>query len=99
MLFAELDSISVITIIFGVLTIGGAAGGSYLATRIALAQLTADVAGLREWVRKIDGGETRVMGRFETRLDTIEEEIGDIKSTLRHCKGCNDAARERDASK
>ena len=95
-LLSDLDPSSVITIIFGSLTILGAAGGSYLATRIAIAQLSAEVISLKEWVKKVDSGDTKALGKIETRLDTVEEEVGDIKSTLRHCEGCQRAARERD---
>ena len=75
MLLAQLSDGAIVELIFGCLTVMGAAGGSYLATRITLAQLVAEVSSLKAWIKTIADGERNIDGKIETRLNTHDETI------------------------
>ena len=86
-LFAEMDPISIITLVFGCLTVVGAGGGSYLAARIALAQLTSKVDALSEWLKKVDSGDTKAIGKIESKLEGHDEKLADHNARLMYLEG------------
>ncbi len=77
MLFAEITDSAIVGIVFGSLSVAGAALGSYLATRISLASLTTEVASLRAWLEKVSDGDTRCVGEMNTKLDNHENALHD----------------------
>jgi hypothetical protein len=74
MMLCQIDQ-TVVEIVFGCLTVLGAAGGSYLATRITLATLMARVDSLDKWVRDVADGKTEVHGKLSTRVENHAELI------------------------
>ena len=69
MLLAELSDNAIVGIIFGVLSVVGAAAGSYGAMKWGLATLTAKVDGMNEWLKKVAAGDRKVDGEMQTTLD------------------------------
>ena len=101
MLLAEISDSAIVGIVFGSLSVAGAALGSYLATRISLAALTAEVNALRGWLEKVSDGDTKCVGQINTRLDNYGDMLHDHSNRLsfierEHAgnhhtrKGCND---------
>ncbi len=68
MLYAQLSDNAVIGIVFGSLSVVGAAAGSYGAMKWGLATLTAKVDGLNEWLRQVAAGDRKVDGIMQTAI-------------------------------
>jgi hypothetical protein len=83
MLIADLDPTAVATWAGILVTIAGASGGSFLASRIVLATLCAKVESLVSEVAKIASGDTGMMGIMRTKIDQHGNEIQDIFGRLR----------------
>src|SRR5271157_897909 len=81
---AQLSDNAIMSIVFGTLTVLGAAGSSYLATRILLATLVAKVDSLSAWLEKVSEGKTERMGRVETRLDRHDTELSSHHQRITH---------------
>jgi hypothetical protein len=83
MLIAELSPEVYATWAGIVVTICGATGGSFLASRIVLATLCAKVEALAGEVSKIASGDTGIMGVLRTKVDQHGNEIQEIFGRLR----------------
>ena len=81
-LFAEISDTAIVGIVFGCLSVAGAALGSYLATRISLASLTAEVTALRDWLEKVSDGDTKCVGIINSRLEQHAEKLHDHSGRL-----------------
>jgi hypothetical protein len=83
MLFAEMDATAIATWAGVLITIIGASGGSFLATRICLAALGAKVESLVSEVAKISSGDTGIMGVMRTKIDQHGNEIQELFGRVR----------------
>jgi hypothetical protein len=83
MLFAEMDSTAIATWAGVIITILGASGGSFLASRIVLATLCAKVESLVGEVAKISSGDTGIMGVMRTKIDQHGNEIQELFGRVR----------------
>ena len=75
MLLAQLDQTALATWAGIAITIVGATGGSFLASRNVLATLCAKVESLVAEVAKISSGDTGIMGVMRTKIDQHGNEI------------------------
>lgn len=82
MLIAEISDSAIVGIVFGSLSVAGAALGSYLATRVSLASLTTEVNALRGWLEKVADGDTKCVGQINTRLDNHGDMLHDHSTRL-----------------
>jgi hypothetical protein len=69
MLLAQMSDTAIVEIVFGVLTVVGAAGGSWGAVKWSMAALTTEVAGLKMRLDAVADGDTKPIGKIEVRLD------------------------------
>ena len=67
MLFCQLDT-GAVEAIGIVVTVGGATLGSYVAVRVGLASLAAEVANLSKWLTKVADGDTKTIGTIQATL-------------------------------
>jgi hypothetical protein len=87
---------TLISLVVGLLTVAGAAGGAWGAVKYSLGTLSASVESLRDWLESVDRGDTEHMGRVSARLQRLEDDSArqyerlqeiEIRCARRGCRG------------